>query len=260
MFEVKSIPAFNDNYIWCIVTPSNTAYVVDPGTSEPVIKFIEDNNLTLTGILITHHHHDHIGGINDLQKYAGNQLVVYGPDSKYISEITCKVYEADRFKLKNIEEDVEVEVLEIPGHTLDHIAYMINGHLFCGDTLFSAGCGRIFEGTANQMYSALQKLILLPASTLVYPAHEYTLSNLKFAIEVDEQNEHLNEYILKCEQLRKSNIPTLPTTIATEIAINPFLRSNDKVISEKLMFQFPESPQQDAVSRFATLRKWKDNF
>lgn len=257
MFEIKSIPAFNDNYIWCIIGNNKQAYVVDPGTAAPVIEFIEANQLELAGILITHHHLDHTGGIDDLQNYTKHQLTVYGPESKLIPQVTTIVINKSTFKLDGI--DSLIEVFETPGHTLDHIAYLIDDHLFCGDTLFSAGCGRLFEGTPEQMYHSLNLLASLPEATKVYPAHEYTLSNLDFAIRVEPSNSDVSQYASKCQQLRRNNIPTLPSTIETELRVNPFLRVNESKIIDALT-KFPHTRQADAVTRFSALRKWKDNF
>ena len=258
MFEIKSIPAFNDNYIWCIISENNKAYVVDPGTAAPVIQFIKQHKLELSGILITHHHHDHIGGIADLQTFADVPLPVYGPDSKFILQITQTVEHGQHFKLDDIES--VIRVIEIPGHTLDHIAYIVDEHLFCGDTLFSAGCGRLFEGTAEQMSHSLALITELSETTKVYPAHEYTLNNLDFARTVEPNNSKLIKYIAACTELRQQNIPTLPSNIKLELQINPFLRTDSEEVIDSLYKQFSLPPQADAVTRFAALRKWKDNF
>ncbi len=258
MFNVMSIPAFYDNYIWCIIAEENLAYVVDPGTAKPVIEFLHNKNLELAGILITHHHHDHTGGIEDLKAYVNHELPVYGPDSEMTAQITIKLKHEQTFSVEGI--NAPFKVIEIPGHTLDHIAYLINGHLFCGDTLFSAGCGRLFEGTPKQMHHSLSLISGLPEETKVYPAHEYTMGNLNFARNVEPNNSDLQNYINRCSRLTEQNIPTLPSSINTELKVNPFLRTNSREIINTLVNQFPDLKQADAVARFAALRKWKDNF
>ncbi|GIU02848.1 hydroxyacylglutathione hydrolase [Shewanella algidipiscicola] len=259
MISVTPILAFDDNYIWLIKSPdSRHCYVVDPGDAQPVIAYLTEHQLELTGILITHHHHDHTGGIAQLQQHFNQMLKVYGPASENIAGITDNITQAtSAITLEGV--NTPVAIFHLPGHTLGHIAYHIGSHLFCGDTLFSGGCGRLFEGTPEQMLSSLTLLAQLDGDTLVYPAHEYTLANLRFALTVDPSNSALQTYVQQAQQYRAVNRPTLPTTIAHEKAINPFLRTDDPKIQQSLNKQF-QQPIQDKTISFTLLRQWKDNF
>ena len=213
------IPAFNDNYIWLLVQ-DDKAWAVDPGEAAPVLKVLREKKLHLEGILLTHHHSDHTGGVAELLRHYN--VPVYGPDNSPVSAlISHPLQEASCIALGNM----AFSVIAIPGHTLDHIAFysVEEKILFCGDTLFSAGCGRVFEGTHEQMYHALLKLAALPDDTEVYCGHEYTLSNLRFAAAVEPKNNDILKYQKQCEVLRAKNSPTLPSTIAQEKKINPFL-------------------------------------
>ena len=261
MLKVIPIPAFQDNYIWLFhKAGSNQAFVVDPGDAEPVLEALKNTHLTLAGILITHHHADHTGGINDLLLHT--DVPVYGPDSARIPQISHKLNEDDSI----IIEGHRFVVLAIPGHTLDHIAYFHAGEnesetpvLFCGDTLFSAGCGRIFEGDSAMMYNSLQKLAALPRETLVYCTHEYTLSNLNFALAVLPEDQALISKQREDSRVREQNRPTLPTTLAAELQSNPFLRCSERALkhsAEHYSGDTLDSPEQV----FATLRQWKDRY
>jgi hydroxyacylglutathione hydrolase len=255
MNKILPIPAFKDNYIWAIINSNrNTMAVVDPGDAAPVLHFMKENKLSLTDILITHHHWDHTGGVKKLLKINEN-IPCFGPDN--ISGVNNVVKENDYVVLKNY--SLKFKVLEIPGHTLDHIAYFNDNILFCGDTLFSAGCGRTFEGTASQMLNSLNKLKALPDETLVYPAHEYTESNILFALTIDPNNQDLNKYKSICKNLRQQNIPSLPTNIKLEKQINPFLRCNNKHI-QQMVEQYTNKNINDTVEVFSNLRAWKDIF
>ena len=254
MLTVEPINAYDDNYIW-LITTNEGSLVVDPGESNKIIELIDNNKINLRGVLITHHHYDHTNGLLDLIKK--KDLEVYGPNNN-IQEINNRVIELDKFTIIGI----EFEVIEIPGHTLDHIAFYSfnNGEpiLFCGDTLFAGGCGRVFEGTYKQMFDSLKKISSFPQETKVYCGHEYTLSNLKFALEVDTNNRELENEFNNVKSLIASNTPSLPTTLQKELKINPFLRCNQNTIKNKVIKKF--DMVDDELEIFTALRKWKDNF
>ncbi|MBE8167943.1 MAG: hydroxyacylglutathione hydrolase [Shewanella sp.] len=257
MISIEAIPAFQDNYIWCITENNGLAFIVDPGDANVVTRLLAERKLKLAGILITHHHADHTGGIKELLNTHGQDIPVYGPNSNNIPQITHHAVEGV-FSIKNI--NASVEVLSIPGHTLDHIAYLIEGHLFCGDTLFSGGCGRIFEGTPEQIFHSLSKLAQLVPETKVYSAHEYTESNLKFAAHVDPTNESLAKYHDWVKLRRAKKQITLPTSIEQERKINPFLRCSNSLIKQSICRKYEVKRLENDISYFAHLRKWKDNF
>ncbi|MCG9696545.1 hydroxyacylglutathione hydrolase [Shewanella sp. Isolate11] len=257
MLTITPIPAFNDNYIW-LISLEQTHYVVDPGDAKVVIKHLKQLNIQLNGILITHHHYDHTGGIAELQQQYQNKLPVYGPDNEAIDGITHPISVGDD-KISLPLSQHEVKIFHLPGHTLGHIAYLIDGHLFCGDTLFSGGCGRLFEGTPQQMLDSLTQLSQLDGATQIYPAHEYTQANLRFALVVEPENPQLQAYSYKVQQLRTKQQATLPSTIAQENAINPFLRADSPAIWQKLTTHF-QQPIADKQTSFTLLRQWKDNF
>ncbi len=250
--RIVPVPAFNDNYLW-LMHDGRNAVVVDPGDAAPVRKFIALHDLALVAILITHHHADHTGGLPAL---AGD-LPVYGPAGERIAHVTRRVSEGDTVTIPEL--DVRFSILDIPGHTRGHIAYVAPGFVFCGDTLFSAGCGRLFEGTPAQMHDSLAKLAALPDDTKVYCAHEYTLSNLAFAKAAEPDNSARDDWLAECRRLRAANTPTLPTTIGREKAINPFLRTDQPTVLAGLSNHFGKSPNGE-VEVFAALRKWKDGF
>ncbi|MEP4889316.1 MAG: hydroxyacylglutathione hydrolase [Aliiglaciecola sp.] len=253
--SVFPIPAFTDNYIWCIHNGVN-CWVVDPGDAKPVIDYIQAEGLTLKGILITHHHSDHTGGILSLVKYAP-QIPVLGPEYGSIQGLTTRLQDGDSVVLDFL--DLELAVFEVPGHTLDHIAFYGQNMLFCGDTLFSAGCGRLFEGTPQQMHESLGKLMKLPAQTKVYCTHEYTLVNVDFALNVEPDNSALHAYADWAKQQRKQGLPTLPTNIEQQKAINPFLRAQQDEIKNNAE-QFVGKKLSNETEVFAAVRQWKDNF
>lgn len=252
---IFAIPAFDDNYIWCLHDDKH-AIVVDPGEASPVISTLEEKQLTLTNILITHHHYDHTGGIKDLIEAYPN-AVVYGPKNPKIDGINHYLSDGDKVSL--LSPKIELQILETPGHTMDHIVYFNEDILFCGDTLFSAGCGRMFEGTPDVFHNSLQKLARLPDKTKVYCTHEYTLANLAFAVHVDPNNQALSEYHEWAKAKRNNSQITLPSTIAEQNSINPFLRSNDPVLKQNIEKIMNLSTQSD-VEVFAALRSCKDNF
>jgi hydroxyacylglutathione hydrolase len=254
MLSVEPIKAFTDNYIW-LVSTNEGSIVIDPGESKNIQKLIDNKTIDLKGILITHHHYDHTNGLSELVKI--NELEVYGPVNN-IDGINHRLTDKDKISIIGIDFDV----ISIPGHTLDHIGfYSANANnpiLFCGDTLFAGGCGRIFEGTYEQMFHALKKITKLPTNTNIYCGHEYTLSNLKFALEADDSNKELIEEFKKVENKINSNIPSLPTTLDKELKVNPFLRCDNINIQNKIIEKFKVSNNELEV--FTALRKWKDNF
>lgn len=252
MITIRPIPAFNDNYIWHL-RKGDEHWVVDPGDATPVKKAL--NGASLSGILLTHHHLDHTGGVASLVEEF--DCPVLGPGS--IAGVTTPLADGDRFTL--LQRDWEV--FAVPGHTLDHIALVLHGsdgiHLFCGDTLFAAGCGRLFEGTPAQMHESLTKLASLPKDTKVYCAHEYTLANLQFARAAEPGNEDITVREELDSATRDRNQPTLPSTIGLELATNPFLRTGSQEIRMQAAAH-GATPDASAVEIFATLRHWKDTF
>ncbi|KLV06432.1 hydroxyacylglutathione hydrolase [Photobacterium aquae] len=252
MLTVKSIPAFHDNYIWLIHSPDNHCVVVDPGDAAPVLKVLEEEQLTLDAILITHHHHDHVGGISELKRYSPNVQVV-APASEPVPGVTQSVEDGDQVEIFG----ERFMVLGVPGHTAGHVAYVGDEKLFCGDTLFSAGCGRLFEGTAEQMFHSLQKLTALPDETLIYCAHEYTSSNLAFALVAEQDNPHLQRYREDVSRLRAQGISTIPSNLKQEKLINPFLRCDQPSIKKSVA---NKAVNDSDVETFAALRRWKDEF
>ena len=254
--KLLPLPAFDDNYIWMLHDGSR-ALVVDPGDAEPVLATLQREGLQLQGILVTHHHADHTGGVDRLRDETGAR--VFGPANEQMPEPLKRLSSGDAVQLLGL----RFEVLDVPGHTAGHIAYFaeIAGAapvLFCGDTLFSGGCGRLFEGTPQQMRASLDQLSALPAATRVCCAHEYTLSNLKFAVEVEPDNLQLVAYQAQCEALRRQSLPTLPSTIETERQINPFLRSEQPtVIASARRF---DADGVASHGSFATLRQWKNQY
>ena len=254
MINIEPIKAFNDNYIW-LATTNEGSIVIDPGEAHKTIKYLKENDLNLDAILITHHHFDHTGGIEDMLKF--RNVDVYGPVNN-IPSINKQLRDGDLFSVIGI----DFKIIEIPGHTLDHIAFFSenNGNpvLFCGDTLFSSGCGRVFEGTYEQMHKSILKLKSLPANTKIYSGHEYTQSNLKFAMEVEPLNQKLISRYNDVQDLLNKGIPTLPTTLELELEVNPFLRCQAREVQNSVVKQFNTSNHENEI--FKALRQWKDNF
>jgi hydroxyacylglutathione hydrolase len=259
-----TISAFDDNYLW-LVHDGQRALVVDPGDAAPVLAKLSELGLQLEVILVTHHHTDHVGGVAELRSATGAK--VYGPAFETMPEPITRVGEGDTVAAIGI----DFTVKEVPGHTAGHIAYFnpgvllqagnqqsVHPLLFCGDTLFSGGCGRLFEGSPAQMLSSLTSLAVLPDETLVCCAHEYTLSNLRFALTVDPGNAALIGYQSHCESLRANNSPTIPCKMGIEKQINPFLRSRSVSVKAAVQ-QFDPTAQSD-IEIFAALRQWKNNF
>ncbi|MFW8589382.1 hydroxyacylglutathione hydrolase [Glaciecola sp. 2405UD65-10] len=255
-FSIYPIPAFDDNYIWCIHN-STHAIVVDPGDAKPVIDFLQQNTLQLQAVLITHHHFDHVGGITELLGKYPN-IHVYGPNNPRIKGLTHYVKEHDKISFNSPE--ISLSVLETPGHTLDHISYFNEALVFCGDTLFSGGCGRMFEGTPDIFYPSLKKLGQLPEHTKVYCTHEYTQANLAFASHVDPNNKTLKEYANWVTNKRANKETTLPSTISKENEINPFLRCHIPYMQNAMQIAGAQSNNELAIATFASLRKLKDEF
>jgi hydroxyacylglutathione hydrolase len=253
MIEITSLPAFSDNYIWTLVnTETKQCVCVDPGDATPVISFVQQAGLELTDILITHWHSDHTGGVEELQKHF--ECSVYAPaHSTKIHFDYLPVSEGMPITLGSI--DSTFTVGEIPGHTLDHIFYYCRPWLFSGDTLFNGGCGYLFEGTYKQLFTSLNRLAALPEGTELYCTHEYTLNNLRFALELEPDNQELSNYFDFCSKQREHNLPTLPCTIKTQLAINPFLRCDQPAV-----IQASKQSSEDPVAVFKAIREWKDNF
>lgn len=255
--ELTPLPAFNDNYIW-MMRVGHRAWVVDPGQSEPVTQALKKQGLELEGILITHHHGDHTGGVSALRAATGAQ--VHGPAKEDIPKPFHPRQAGDSINVMGI----PFTVMEVPGHTAGHIAWLGQPAehaplLFCGDTLFSAGCGRLFEGTADQLHWSLQALAALPDDTRVCCAHEYTLSNLRFAAVIEPNNTDIAAHTALCLDWRQRGKPTLPSTIGLEKRINPFLRVQEPTVRATVMGYDPHIPDHP-VSVFGTLRQWKNAF
>ncbi|MCG7896897.1 MAG: hydroxyacylglutathione hydrolase [Candidatus Thiodiazotropha weberae] len=255
MLQITPIKAFDDNYIWALRNPgASTAVAVDPGDETPLLNWLQENSLTLSAVLLTHHHYDHVGGVPELRE-AFPDLKVFGPAGESIKGVTEPLHEGDRPLIPGL--DADFQVLELPGHTAGHIAYLGEQALFCGDTLFAAGCGRVFDGTMTQLANSLQRIAQLPAETKIYCAHEYTLDNLGFARWVEPESEAVMQRIDSEQAKRQNGEPTLPSTLQLELATNPFLRTQvpsivtaaEKVAGKTLT---------DHAEIFMVIRQWKD--
>jgi hydroxyacylglutathione hydrolase len=251
------LPAFNDNYIWIIQDKDSSGiWAVDPGKADVVLHYCQEHKKTLTGILITHHHKDHTGGVAELKQHSN--CLVYGPE--HLTElVTHPVHEDDQVQVFS----KTFKVIATPGHTLDHLCYFTNQEvptLFSGDTLFKGGCGRIMEGTPEQMLTAMTKISNLPDDTLIYGTHEYTLANYRFALSVEPDNKELIESNNASLQLRAQEKPTLPTKLNLEKKTNPFLRSHIETLKVQAAQQLNEKPASDSVAAFSQVRRAKDSF
>ena len=263
LIQVQPISAYDDNYIW-LLSDSYCAVVVDPGDAEPVIAYLKERHLKLKAILVTHHHADHIGGIQGLLNWAreiGEDLpVIYGPAGEDIALPMEGVMQGDSLHIA--QPACDLFVLDVPGHTSGHIAFLLTGaehHLFCGDVLFASGCGRIFEGTPEQMFNSLGKLKQLHPETLIHCAHEYTLGNIKFALTVEPHNQELLSWKDRAQALRHAGKPTLPTTLAHELEVNPFLRCEMLPVVSAVT-QHAKLTNKEPLTVFTALRVWKDGF
>ena len=251
--RLQPLPAFEDNYVWALQDAAGAGLVVDPGDAAPVLAAVADG-LELRGILLTHHHHDHVGGVPELlARWPG--LPVIAPRDDRIATASRRVGAGDTVEIG----EWTFEVHEIPGHTVSHIAFHGHQVLFCGDTLFSLGCGRLFEGTPMQMLDALDRLAALPADTRVCCGHEYTVANANFALAVEPGNEVLQRRSVEARRLRLEGRPTVPATLAQERDCNPFLRIDVSAVREAVAAHAGR-PLRDRVDAFAELRRWKDGF
>ncbi|MDR2239150.1 MAG: hydroxyacylglutathione hydrolase [Zoogloeaceae bacterium] len=259
--DIQALRAFEDNYIWLLRDDSRAGsgggsrvIAVDPGEADPVLRYLAEARAELAAILVTHHHGDHTGGIGDL--LARHAAPVFGPANEAIDVVTRPSREGDIIRLPGF---AELQVLETPGHTHGHLAYYGDGALFCGDTLFGCGCGRLFEGTAEQMWASLNKLAALPGATDVFCAHEYTQSNIRFALAVEPDNAALRERAERAARLRAENRPTVPLTLAEEKATNPFLRCDQPAVIAAAERRHGKSLTNPAAV-FVVLREWKNDF
>lgn len=256
MLSIQPIPAFNDNYIWMIGSgASPSVVVVDPGEAFQVQRVLELQRRNLAAILLTHHHGDHVGGVHELLE--AFPVPVYGPEAEAIDAVDHPVHEGTKVAVEELQ--LRLDVLDVPGHTAGHVAYRTEHVAFVGDTLFAGGCGRIFEGTPEQMFRSLEKLTQLPANTSIYCAHEYTLANLRFALAVEPDNPQLHQRLQAMQQIRGEGLPTIPAPLADELATNPFLRCNEPDVISAAEEHVGHGVST-AVEVFTVIREWKDGW
>lgn len=256
MLRFEPVPAFADNYIWMLSSSaSRTAVVVDPGEAAPVFSALDLHGFELSAILITHHHGDHVGGVQDL--VASRRVPVFGPEKERIDGVDQPVQEGSTVVLQDL--GIELDVLDVPGHTAGHIAYFTPGFALVGDTLFAGGCGRVFEGTPEQMCSSLRTLAALPPDTAIYCAHEYTAANLRFGLEVEPGNGELEDRLGRARELRAAGEPTIPSTLSDEHATNVFLRCTEKEIVAAAEARVGR-PLATEAEVFTVVRRWKDGW
>lgn len=254
MIKLWPIPVFSDNYVWVLQADDlTTVALVDPGDGLAVLAALEQRQLSPDAVLLTHHHADHVGGVDELCERF--EIPVFGPGAESIPDVTRPVADGDRVQLPGL--GIDLDVIEVPGHTAGHVAYLSPEFALCGDTLFAGGCGRIFEGTPQQMYDSLQRLAALPESTAVYCAHEYTLSNLRFALEVEPANHRLRDRLTAAEELREADRPTVPSTIHEELQTNPFLRCGEPTVRAAAERMGGGRPATE-LDVFAAIRAAKD--
>lgn len=252
---LSALPAFRDNYIWLLADAAGNAAAVDPGDAAPVNAAVDARNLKLCAVLVTHHHADHMGGAAELA--VRHRCPVFGPAREAQDAVTVALGEGVLVELPGLQ--ARFRVLDIPGHTAGHIAFEGCGIIFCGDTLFSAGCGRLFEGTPEEMHGSLTKLAALSPDTRICCGHEYTLANLRFAATVEPDNRAIRRYTAECEAKRARGEATLPSTLAIERQVNPFLRCTEPAVMEAASRQAGRV-LTDPVDVFAAIRRWKDGF
>ena len=252
--DIHALRAFEDNYIW-LLREGRRIVAVDPGEAAPVLRYIEEQGVDLAAILLTHHHGDHCGGVAGLLQ--GHPVDVYGPARETIAGVSIAVGEGDTVELPGL--SASFRVIDVPGHTRGHVAYYGQGALFCGDTLFGCGCGRLFEGTAQQMWASLSKLAALPPDTRVYCAHEYTQSNIRFAQAVEPGNAALEARAASVAALRAADQPSVPSQLAMEMETNPFLRCSVEAVAGAASRRSGR-PLAGSVEVFAALREWKNVF
>jgi hydroxyacylglutathione hydrolase len=254
-WTLDAIPVLTDNYVWTL-DDRVQAVIVDPGESAPVESWLRGRSLRLSAIMLTHHHPDHVGGVPALQA-AWPDARVFAPRDDRIAFASERVGDGDQVRPAG---GLEFSVLSIPGHTSSHVAFHGHGHVFCGDTLFSAGCGRMFEGTAAQMLESLDALLALPDPTNVCCGHEYTAANCRFALHVDPGNAHLTDHAARVERTRSEGRATVPTPLRLERRINPFLRIDSPAVRQALVRHRGLQPDASREEAFAALRSWKDVF
>ncbi len=255
MLEITPVEVFDDNYIWLLHRPGvKQVAVVDPGDEEPLLELLKREGLELEAILLTHKHGDHTGGAAELVA-AYPEVAVFGPANENISVVTKKLHDGESIHIAGL--DLYLSIMELPGHTEGHLAYLTDGALFCGDTLFASGCGRVFSGTHEQLYSSLQRIAALPADTLIYCAHEYTLDNIGFAKWVEPDNQAVLQRELVAQEQRARGEPTIPSRLQLELDSNPFMRCSEESVMAAAE-GYVGHPLHGGVEIFTAIRNWKD--